>query len=75
VIDEIRIAGQVPAVEHLVLVAHVHVEVLTKRFVDAEKESVLIDSGSGTFAGRHAIRVQAHMLVCCLASVRWKTLE
>ncbi len=42
VIDEVRIAGQVPAVEHLVLIAHIHIEVLIKRFVDAEKETVLV---------------------------------
>lgn len=42
VIDEVRIAGQVPAVEHLVLVPHVHIEVLAECFIDAEKEAVLI---------------------------------
>ena len=42
VIDEVRITGQVPAVEHLVLVAHIHVEVLIKGFVNPEKEAVLV---------------------------------
>ena len=57
-IDEVHIAGQVPAVEHLVLVAHIHIDVLIKRFVNAEKETVLIDSGSGTFSGRYSHRIQ-----------------
>lgn len=57
-VDEVRIAGQAPAIEHLVLVAHVHIEVLAKGFIDAEKEAVLIDSGSRTFADRYANRIQ-----------------
>jgi len=32
VVDEVRIAGQVPAIEHLVLVAHIHSEVLVNGF-------------------------------------------
>lgn len=57
VVDEVRIAGQVPAVEHLVLVAHIHIEVLIKRFVNAEKETVLIDSCPWALAGRYAHRI------------------
>ena len=56
-VDEVGIAGQVPAVEHLVLVAHIHIDVLIKRFVNAEKETVLIDSGSWALAGRYAHRI------------------
>lgn len=41
-VDEVRIAGQIPAIEHLVLVAHVHIEVLAKGLIDAEKEAVLV---------------------------------
>lgn len=57
-VDEIRIAWQVPAIEHLVLVAHVHIEVSAKGFIDAEKETVLVKSGPRPFPRGHADRIQ-----------------
>lgn len=57
-VDDVCIAGKAPAIEHLVLVAHVHIEVLVKGFIDTEKEAVLIDSGSWTFASRYTHRIQ-----------------
>lgn len=50
VVDQIRISMERSAVEHLVLVADIDIEILIKGLVDTKKESVLIDSGPGPLA-------------------------
>ena len=44
-VDEICIPRERTLVEHLVLIADIHIEVLVKRLVDAEEKPVLVESG------------------------------
>lgn len=48
-VDEVGIARKLPLIEQLVLIAEIHIEVLVKSLVDAKKESVLVDSCTGSF--------------------------
>ena len=57
---QVCIAGQLAAVDHLVLVAHIHVEVTAKGSVDADEESVLVYSRAGSFARDRTDRIEVH---------------
>ena len=49
-IDEIRIASDRSAVDHLILVTEIHIEILIECLVDPYEEPVLVDSGAWPFA-------------------------
>jgi len=49
-VDLVRIAFTLPVVDRLILVAEIHIEPRGTGLVDPNKESVLVESGTGSFA-------------------------
>ena len=49
-----------PAVEELILVANVHVEIFRESPVNSDKDSVLIESSGGSFPLGRANRIEVH---------------
>lgn len=47
---EVCIPMELAAIDHLILVADIHIEVLSKGPVDADKEPVLVDPSPRPFA-------------------------
>lgn len=49
-IDQVCISFKLSAVDHLVLIAEIHIEPGGKGPVDPDKEPILVDPGAGSFA-------------------------
>ena len=52
-IERVRIARERSLIDQLVLVSNIHIEVLVKRLVEAEEDSVLVESSLRPFARGH----------------------